>query len=246
MKKVSNWLWGGVLVALGVILGLNALEITDVNLFFPGWWTLFIIVPCAIGLITDRDKGGNIIGLMIGVGLLLGCLNVVSFSMMWKLVLPLILVGIGLSLIVKNASNASVSKKIRQAEQANSKKRQQVAEGEVVEEATAQDREEYWSTFSEQKIDYEDKTFTRCKVDAIFGGAELDLRRAKIRNEAVIRSSSVFGGVVIYLPEDVKVEIAANSIFGGVTDKRMKKSEGKADKTVYIDASCVFGGLELR
>ncbi len=33
-------------------------------MLFDGWWTLFIIVPCAIGLITDRDKTGSIIGYM--------------------------------------------------------------------------------------------------------------------------------------------------------------------------------------
>ena len=49
----------------GVIFGLNALEITDINIFFDGWWTLFIIVPCFIGLFKDDyciilDKGlGN-------------------------------------------------------------------------------------------------------------------------------------------------------------------------------------------
>ena len=37
MNKISTVLWGLVLVALGLILGLNALDITDINLFFSGW-----------------------------------------------------------------------------------------------------------------------------------------------------------------------------------------------------------------
>ena len=61
MKKVNSILWGIALVALGVILALNAFGITDINIFFDGWWTLFIIVPCAIGLVTDRDKTGSAI-----------------------------------------------------------------------------------------------------------------------------------------------------------------------------------------
>ena len=44
MKNVSNLLWGFVLIVLGIIFGLNSLEITNINVFFDGWWTLFIIV----------------------------------------------------------------------------------------------------------------------------------------------------------------------------------------------------------
>ena len=74
MKKTANWLWGFVLIALGVILGINALGIAHINIFFPGWWTLFIIVPCAIGLFTDEHKGGATFGLVLGICLLLSCL----------------------------------------------------------------------------------------------------------------------------------------------------------------------------
>lgn len=56
MKKTSGILWGIALVAIGVILALNALGITDINIFFDGWWTLFFIIPSLIGLISERDK----------------------------------------------------------------------------------------------------------------------------------------------------------------------------------------------
>ena len=74
--KLSNILWGLVLILIGIIFGLNALDIADINIFFDGWWTLFIIVPCFIDLFKDRDKSGNIIGLIIGICLLLGCQNI--------------------------------------------------------------------------------------------------------------------------------------------------------------------------
>ena len=50
MNKTSNILWGIVLIVLGLIFGLNALDITHIDIFFNGWWTLFIIVPCCIDL----------------------------------------------------------------------------------------------------------------------------------------------------------------------------------------------------
>ena len=76
MRKLGNTLWGIVLVVIGVILALNALRITDINIFFDGWWTLIIIIPCFIGLFKESDKTGNIIGLLIGIVLLLMCQDI--------------------------------------------------------------------------------------------------------------------------------------------------------------------------
>ena len=56
MKNFKSIMWGLVLITLGIIIGLNAFEIINVDIFFDGWWTLFIIVPCFIGIITEKDK----------------------------------------------------------------------------------------------------------------------------------------------------------------------------------------------
>ena len=71
MSKTSKILWGLVVIVLGVIYGLNALDIARINIFFDGWWTLFIIVPCAVGLFREKEKLGNIIGIAVGAALLL-------------------------------------------------------------------------------------------------------------------------------------------------------------------------------
>ena len=99
MKKLSSILWGILLIVLGVIFGLNALEITDIDIFFKGWWTLIIIIPCFIGVLTDESKTGNLIGLVIGVVLLLCARDILSFSMVMKLVLPVLLIVIGCGII---------------------------------------------------------------------------------------------------------------------------------------------------
>ena len=82
MKKIGNILWGIVFIALGIIIALNALGVAKINVFFDGWWTLFIIIPCFIGLFKEREKTGNIIGLLIGIVLLLCCQNILDFNMM--------------------------------------------------------------------------------------------------------------------------------------------------------------------
>ena len=103
MKKITNTVLGALLIALGVIFALNALEITDIDIFFDGWWTLFIIVPCLMGLFTERKKSGNLIGLAIGVLLLLGSWDIISFSVLWKLLVPVVIVMIGVKIIVSQS-----------------------------------------------------------------------------------------------------------------------------------------------
>ena len=73
MKRTNQILWGVVLVLAGLVLACNALGLTEIDLFFDGWWTLFIIVPCGIGLLSGKEITGNLIGLGIGVALLLAC-----------------------------------------------------------------------------------------------------------------------------------------------------------------------------
>ena len=103
MKRFSNILWGVIFIVVGIIVALNLLGIADINIFFDGWWTLFIIVPCAVGLFSEKEKTGNIIGLVIGLVLLLGAQDVIDFSMIWKLMFPAILIIIGVSFIFKDA-----------------------------------------------------------------------------------------------------------------------------------------------
>ena len=58
MKKISSVIWGIVLIAAGALFALNALNITNIDIFFDGWWTLFIIVPlcCRFVYRTRKDR----------------------------------------------------------------------------------------------------------------------------------------------------------------------------------------------
>ena len=56
MRTFKNILWGLVLIVLGILLGGKALGLWNINVFFKGWWTLFIIVPSFIGLFDEDDK----------------------------------------------------------------------------------------------------------------------------------------------------------------------------------------------
>ena len=112
MKKFKSIIGGLVLIALGIIVALNVLGVTDIDLFFDGWWTLFIIVPCFIGLFDKGSKTGNFIGLFIGISLLLACRDIVDMGTLLKLALPAALIIIGFSVIFKGISDKKISEKI--------------------------------------------------------------------------------------------------------------------------------------
>ena len=42
--------------------------------------------------------------------------------------------------------------------------------------------------------------------------------------------------------DNVKVKIKSSSIFGGVDEKRKNKIENNEAHTIYINATCIFGG----
>ncbi len=227
MKNVKNMIWGLVFIILGVIIGTNALGITNIDIFFNGWWTLFIIIPCLAGLFKETSKLGNLIGLVIGIALLLSCQNIISFDIIWKLTFPTILVIIGINIIFKDVFNSKINEEIKKLNKNNLDNN-------------------YCSTFSSQKIKVDKEKFKSTNLDAVFGGIELDLRNSIIEKDVIINCSSIFGGIDIYVPENVKVKIKSNSIFGGVDEKNKKKSTNENSPTIYINATCVFGGVEIK
>lgn len=226
MNKIGNLLWGLVFIIVGVIFGLNALNITHINLFFDGWWTLFIIVPCFIGLFKDEDKSGNLIGLIIGICLLLGCKDILEFDLIWKLMVPVILVMIGLSFIFKDALGGKINNEIKKINSKGNKENS------------------YCATFSGQNINFDKEKFTGSDINAIFGSVKLDLRKAIIDDDIVINASSIFGGIDIFVPEKVNIKVKSTAIFGGVENKKNTKEEKKCP-TIYINAIVLFGGVKI-
>ena len=225
MKNLRTVLLGVLLIAVGIIFALNAIGVTDIDIFFDGWWTLFIIVPSIFGFFSDQDKTGAIVGLVIGIALLLSAQNVVDFSTILKLVFPVILVIIGVKIIF-----GAILKKKSQNEEFPKDR------------PTAR---EYAATFSGQDVKFDGEIFEGVTLTAAFGGINCDLRKAIIEEDVLINASAAFGGIDIFLPDNVNVKVKSSAIFGGVTDKK-KRQHIEGAVTVYINADTAFGGVDIK
>lgn len=226
MNKLSNVMWGLVLIVLGFIFGLNALEITNINIFFDGWWTLFIIVPCFIDLFKEKNKTGNIIGIVVGVLLLLACNDLIPFDMIFKLAFPVMLILIGTSIIFKDNVQEKVKKEI---------KKKQISPND----------NEHYAIFGSLDLNFSKEKFKGCYLNAIFGGIKCDLSEVKLEDDIVINVCSIFGGIDLIMPDDVNVEVLSTPIFGGVSDERKHKSKDSKN-TIYVNATCMFGGVDIK
>ena len=226
MKNVKRIIIGILIIAVGVLLLLKRLDIIEsFNIFLEGWWTLFIIIPAALGLISDDDKTGNLIFLTIGVLLLLAARDIIDFDLIWKLIVPIFLIYIGLTIIFKDTFKNKLKKDIEKVD----------TNGIV----------NYTSTFSGQKFKIAKEDFKGAEINSIFGGVDLDLREAKIKEDIVIKATCIFGGADIFLPDDVNVKVDSTSLFGGVEDKR-RDTKDDCKYTVYIQSTCIFGGVEIK
>ena len=226
MKDYTKYIIGFLLIFIGLILGLNAFGITNINLFFSGWWTLFIIIPSLVGLINDKDKTSSLIFLIIGVWLFLAERDLIEYELLVKLLLPVILISIGLLLVFKDvlSINGKEIKKIK----ANNK-----------------DNNDYIAVFGSQDLKLDNEKIENMDLKSIFGGIKLDLRDAIIEKDIVINTLSVFGGIDIYVPENVKVKVSSTPFFGGVDVKR-RKEDSKKEITVYLNSVCIFGGVDVK
>ena len=221
-SRFSNFIWGIVFLGLGIIFLGNNLKFWSVNVFFDGWWTLFIIIPSFIGIFKKGDRITSLCCLVIGILLLLACQDIISFSLIRKLILPIILIFIGIAILFRPKKVTDENYK------------------EIERDSDSLDLVAVFSGREERVID----NFKGAKCISVFGGIDLDLREAKLKGDIVIEAVACFGGIDILLPYDVNVVTSGVPFFGGIETKIQNKEKSKA--TVYIKYVSVFGGIDIK
>ena len=227
--NAGNNLIGLALVAVGLIVVGNVMNWWNISLFFRGWWTLFIIIPCAHNIRRDGFRSGSGFGLVLGILLLLSQWNWFSFGLGIRLLLPIALIVYGLKVVLGG------SRRNKSAEFGT------IPDG-YVEERDAEELFGSRADAADMNSSWEE--FSGTNVSAIFGGSDLNLKSAVIVDDVTINATAVFGGIDIVLPDDVNVKMSSTSLFGG-TDNHVKRPSVPEWPTVYIKATAVFGGIDV-
>ena len=103
---------------------------------------------------------------------------------------------------------------------------------------------EYSAIFGEQKLNFANEVLESAEFSAVFGSLKGNLEKAIINDDILLNASAIFGGITLYVPEDVNVKISATPIFGSVVDNRKNKKE--TTKTIYLRATCMFGSIDIK
>lgn len=226
-----------VLIAVGVLLFLD-----NIGLFrFRDIWQFWPVLPIALGLAKLLDSKGvasqvwAAMWILVGSAFLLDHLGL--WHMNWGTVWPLAIVAFGVTMLV-NALG----------------RHQQGPVGPIAgssEGATSDNTLREWATFGGVKRRVDTQDFQGGEMVAVFGGIEIDLRRAVIapgNKEVVIDANATFGGIELRVPENWIVIMRGIGVFGGYEDKTIppRESDRATAPRLVIKGYAVFGGVSVQ
>jgi len=248
MKKIVA---GVLIMMVGVFLLLNKLGffIPPVYSIVISWQSLLIAI--GIILLFDRNsdhKTAGIVLILIGTLFLLSKFSPINVG---SFIIPLIVIAVGIGIIVKSAiwKNENKEYKVWCHEHPGWKKNFKDFEKNIAANGGNIVYREYAFTSSKEKWTH--GKLKNVKIEAVFSGVELDFTQAEMSDDikvaAHIKVSSVFSGVILYVPEDWNIVVQKTGVFGGFTDNRPNRVlQVSSDKLVVLELEAVFGGGEIR
>jgi hypothetical protein len=216
-----NWaraFFGIIVVSIGSILLLDSLDVLEAGDVIADWWPVAIIAGGALAFIANpRHWLMPLILLGGGALVLLRTTDVVDT---FEVLLPAGLILVGLLVLF--------------------------GRGLGTQSDTTDDRVNTFNLFSGSEIASNSTSFQGGRIGAIFGGTELDLSNATLSPDAGIDVFAAFGGVEITVPHGWRVEINGFPLFGGFENKTTKEKLAEDAPCLRIDATVLFGGLEVK
>jgi predicted membrane protein len=227
-----------VLIVIGTLFLLGNVHILPSMNWFD-FWPVILIVIGLMKLLEAPRKGGYVGGavlLGLGVVFLTDNLHLLPFSV-WDL-WPVLLIAIGAGLLFERIPWGG------RPEWAG----RRVCCGPRVAAASGPGALNLAAVFSGGKRKFDGQEFRGGVVSAVFGGFDIDLRRATMAGDsAVFRTDVIFGGCEIKIPESWDVEMHGAAIFGGFSDETRHPPAGAPGiKRLIVRGGAVFGGVVVK
>ncbi len=215
---------GLALIAVGALFLLDQAGTLDAGSILSGWWPIVIIAVGLVQLMVNpRAYLGPTIIVVAGFLFLGSTLDLYTVNV-WDLIWPLVLVLIGVSILSGRHERDRMMARIDTRDWIHSV-----------------------SIFNGADIVSHADHMRGADVTAIFGGATLDLRRAKLAPEGgAVDVTAIFGGAKIIVPAGWAVETSATPIFGGFDNKTRDDDVPDGAPVLIVRGIAVFGGVDIQ
>ncbi|MDR1170281.1 MAG: cell wall-active antibiotics response protein [Prevotellaceae bacterium] len=103
------------------------------------------------------------------------------------------------------------------------------------------------SIFSNGRYIVIDTEFTGGTLNSVFGGIELDLRKAYLpEGDTILNIEAVFSGITIFVPDSWLLDVKVESMLGGIDDERRITETVDTSRKLILRGSVTFGGVEIK
>lgn len=217
---------------------------------YPGWiftWPMLLIgISLFVGSAQRFKPGGWMVMALFGAIFLIEKIDGSFFlrPYLW----PLAIIAVGLFIIFKPKRKSS----FRPIEASSTS---QSSSSSFTDQASAEQSNSF-SDYSEMldisalfggvKKRVLSKNLKGGEVLAVMGGAEINLEQADFNGRIKIELFTMFGGTKLIIPADWDVQSEIVAIFGGVDDKRPPATGGNRSKVLFLEGTCIFGGIDIR
>ncbi|WP_162036808.1 LiaF transmembrane domain-containing protein [Chengkuizengella sediminis] len=229
----GKYMFGIIVIIMGVFLLLNSTEIIDLNLgyLFRNFWPLILVFLGILNMLNhSNSKSSGLILLTIGVFFqlrILDVFNIFDYASFW----PVILIIIGIWIMFSRGDKTYKGY--------NPKKGKSNVD--------SKDSINTIGAFSGSDLKNVSQNFKGGSMVVAFGDVNLDLRDANISQDGVTIDVVVaFGGADIIVPEGWNIELKGTPIFGDWRNKTYNRSSNSEAPTLILDCVIVFGGLEIK
>lgn len=254
MRSRGRVLTGVLLFLIGILLLLKTSDLV----WFPDWFFTWPMILIAIGIfsgIKHGFRGGAwLVFLLIG-GLFMA--NQINPGWhMERYIWPIVLIAVGIGFILRPRRHRRCQRWREQYYQSRWQQQPDVPGTETnaaiktdrpVGDYDRRDFIDITAVFGGVKKNVLSKDFRGGDITSFMGGSEIDLSQADFSGRVVIDVTNIFGGTKLIVPSSWDVQNDITAIFGGVDDKRQVNGVTlDHNKTLVLDGTCMFGGIEIR